>query len=305
MKTEANRKQPLADRSQGTGLWRWSTLNQELLRAPVARYQPRSLTAVSDSDFTLKLLLSYALCAFIAAAAIFLGVGYHGLFLDLNYAGALLGSELWSSLTVLGDTRIALAVLLFAVYRHPQLLPTALVACIPTALIIQIFKRTTEIARPSGFLDADSFFQTGQLLKAGSFPSGHSATAGVLFTCLILICNTRRNKLLFLGLLFFTALSRVMVGAHWPVDILVGSAIGVLCALFGFWLSGKFQLCSSTTSQRGVIALLIYAAISGTTTDSGYPEAYYSTVVLCVLALLTYSAHFLGFQPDRRWALGV
>ncbi len=278
---------------------------REFQRSPVATVEPHALSTLPHWRFTRNLLLGYVGLALFASICVYLSLGYHGLFFTLNHSGAFLGGEFWSSLTVLGDTRIALAMLLFVIYRHPQLLPATFIACLPTTLIIQGIKRSTEIARPSGFLDADTFYQVGSVLKMGSFPSGHSATAGVLFGLLILITQTHRNKLLLLSGLLLTAMSRVMVGAHWPVDILVGSAIGVVCALLGYWLSSKYSLCRATTSQWAVIALLIYAAISCLGTDSGYPDAYLGTAILSSLALATYLSHFLGYKPDRGWALGV
>ncbi|MBD2858538.1 phosphatase PAP2 family protein [Spongiibacter sp. KMU-158] len=280
-------------------------MRREFQRSPVSKRPFRHLRELPRWNFTCGLILAYCLIAFALAAGIYFSQGYHGLFIDLNHGGAFLGSEFWAQLTVLGDTRVALALLLIVIYRHPQLLSATLIACLPTTLIIQLFKRTTEIARPSGFLDAELFHQTGKVLKMGSFPSGHSATAGVLFGLMILIAHTRTNKILLLSTLFLVALSRVMVGAHWPVDILVGSSIGLLCAVFAYWLSHKYRLCSAVSSQWSVVGLLIYAAISNLSSDSGYPQAHIGTVVLCFSALAIYLAHFLGFQPDRRWALGI
>jgi membrane-associated phospholipid phosphatase len=255
-------------------------------------------------QFSFILLGGYAVCALLTALAIYLGLGYHGLFLLGNHAGANLPSEFWSCLTVFGDTRIALAFLLLFVYRHPQLLSATLLACLPTSLIVQVFKRTAVIPRPSGTLPADAFYQVGDVLKMGSFPSGHSATAGVLFGLLVVIARTRQNKILLLLAMFLVALSRVMVGAHWPVDVLVGSAVGVLSAMWAYRLTEKYQFCQLPISQLAVVSLLLVAAVSIFFTDSGYPQAHLLTMVLASLALTTYSLHFAGIEPDRRWALG-
>jgi len=52
---------------------------------------------------------------------------------------------------------------------------------------------------------------------------------------MIMMQNTSRKwiKLLLILMAFVVALSRVMVGAHWPLDIIVGAAIGISAAAFG------------------------------------------------------------------------
>ncbi|RLC39334.1 MAG: hypothetical protein DRH33_03145 [Candidatus Nealsonbacteria bacterium] len=67
-----------------------------------------------------------------------------------------------------------------------------------------------------------------------AFPSGHAA----FFFALSLIVLFYNKKA---GILFFIAsilicLGRVIVGIHWPSDILAGAVVG----LFSAWLVNKF-----------------------------------------------------------------
>jgi phosphatidate phosphatase len=84
-----------------------------------------------------------------------------------------------------------------------------------------------------------------------SFPSGHSST--IFYTCLFLILFihktwTRRNlgffpqfaQFLLLCLAFFTALSRVVDNKHHPTDVLAGSVLGIVNALFTFFYLKMF-----------------------------------------------------------------
>jgi membrane-associated phospholipid phosphatase len=68
-----------------------------------------------------------------------------------------------------------------------------------------------------------------------SFPSGHSTTAGCLIAIGWIALPRLRVPLLLFGLSI--GLSRVMVGAHYPSDVLAGWMLG-----FGFsvWLAGRF-----------------------------------------------------------------
>lgn len=285
----------------------------QILRLPsyrdLQRYRPVLPRHTQPSDMSLshRLLLSYALCSLLIALSLYLLGGYHSGFHTLNGWGAVIPKDVWAAITTLGDTRVALAVLLFYIYRHPQLLAATLLASIPTTLVVQVAKRGFPLPRPSGVLEGDSFIQIGQVLKMGSFPSGHSATAAVLVTLILLVTTGRSTKLLLLVAMFLMAVSRVAVGAHWPVDILVGSAVGVFCALFGYHMSIRQRWCRLSVSQWCVVSLLVYAAVSLFAEDSGYPSVHWFTVLIGVTGLAAYALQLSGlrYRHGRRWLLAT
>ncbi len=84
-----------------------------------------------------------------------------------------------------------------------------------------------------------------------SFPSGHSSTAFYMCLFLALFIHktwTRRNlglipqffQFLLFCLAFFTALSRVMDNKHHPTDVLAGSVLGIVNAVFTFFYLSSF-----------------------------------------------------------------
>jgi membrane-associated phospholipid phosphatase len=69
-----------------------------------------------------------------------------------------------------------------------------------------------------------------------SFPSGHTATAFCLFTLLAIFLNKRQWELPLFFLALMVAYSRIYLAQHFFVDVYVGSLIGVVSALFAYWL---------------------------------------------------------------------
>ena len=75
-----------------------------------------------------------------------------------------------------------------------------------------------------------------------SFPSGHSANAMMLYVtlALTLVEDPRRRAFWLaaaLALAFVIGLSRVMLGVHWPSDVIAGWSFGLLWSMLLVWAS--------------------------------------------------------------------
>jgi hypothetical protein len=103
-------------------------------------------------------------------------------------------------------------------------------------------------------LDRETIVILGPVLKHGSFPSGHTATLFALLGSLTLWLRLSLLRellpiLMIIGIL--AALSRIAVGAHWPMDILFGATIGWLSALMGGALTQHFSTTQQVVSWLG------------------------------------------------------
>lgn len=78
-----------------------------------------------------------------------------------------------------------------------------------------------------GLYGAEPF---GFNLDFDSFPSGHSQTIWVLMSALTILWP--KGAPVFLGWAVLVSSSRVIVGAHFPSDVLMGSFIGIMSALY-------------------------------------------------------------------------
>lgn len=89
-------------------------------------------------------------------------------------------------------------------------------------VLVQLIKTNIPFPRPSQILDGVNSLSTYG--SYDSFPSMHSALA---FAVAVFIYQySKKAGIMALGLAILVALSRVFVGVHFPVDVLVGAFIG-------------------------------------------------------------------------------
>ena len=82
-------------------------------------------------------------------------------------------------------------------------------------------------------------------------------------------------------------LSRIAVGAHWPLDVLGGAAIGWLCGAFGAWWAQRLPLWQM---PRGMVTLSIFGLVAGIARiviDTGYSQVRPVAIALGALACVT------------------
>ena len=125
----------------------------------------------------------------------------------------------------------AVAVLVLVLLRHWHGALTLAVAVIGTQAVVQLVKLTVDRPRPAA----------NEALTAAhgpSFPSAHSATAVALYATLALLLAHRcrgwkRTAVLSAGGMVVVAvgLSRIELGAHYPLDVLAGWLTGAALVL--------------------------------------------------------------------------
>lgn len=106
-------------------------------------------------------------------------------------------------------------------------------------LLVQIAKRFIwyDAPRPKVFFDGmpDIHYVAGvHLHSTHSFPSGHTTGAFALFIALALLSKRPVWQMLFLVAALLVGYSRLYLGQHFAIDVLVGSAIGTVSALASY-----------------------------------------------------------------------
>jgi undecaprenyl-diphosphatase len=82
------------------------------------------------------------------------------------------------------------------------------------------------------------------IVKTSSFPSGHATSSMIFYLtmALALTVGTRWHRTAAAGAILLSLLigtSRVMLGVHWPSDVVGGWAFGMLWVLLTLRLAGR------------------------------------------------------------------
>ena len=158
-------------------------------------------------------------------------------------------SSFWFNTTQLGDALIFFPLVSFLIIWRPQAW-AAMLAAVPLATFLAVGgKHLAAIPRPAAILDHNFFTIIGNTLTAhNSLPSGHTITAFAIITAILgslIPFPSQKSHWLWwlLGLLLAAtiALSRIAVGAHWPIDIIVGALFGYIAGISGVFLTQRYK----------------------------------------------------------------
>jgi undecaprenyl-diphosphatase len=126
-----------------------------------------------------------------------------------------------------GIVWIAAAIVLAVLYRRYTVVGTLLLAIVVSESVS--FRLREAIGRdrpPVRFVEPEPLVTTP---NSHSLPSGHSTTAFAAAT--VLGASFPRFRPVFYGLAALIAWSRVVVGVHYPLDVVAGALLGVAVGL--------------------------------------------------------------------------
>jgi membrane-associated phospholipid phosphatase len=199
--------------------------------------------------------------ALVLAAAVLATGSNRPFFLWLNHGGHAAGDLVWFHLTMLGDGAVALALVLPCIRRAPRLFWAALLAAAVAGLWTQGTKQVIDVPRPLSVFAPGEFHLAGPAYRHVSFPSGHAAAAFALAGIWIMGVEGRRLwRALLFALAGLVGLSRIMIGVHWPLDVIWGMLGGWLGAWTGLALQARW--CWRTSGRGGKLAGVVLLAVT-------------------------------------------
>lgn len=208
-------------------------------------------------------------------------------FLAINQWSHWTGDSMWAHATVLGDSLVALTLLFIFVGRRPDIIWAGTIAAILSALCAQSLKILFEIPRPPAVLPPELFHLIGPELTKRSFPSGHTTAIFTLAAVLCLHITHVGWRSLFITIAIVAGVSRVIVGVHWPLDILTGAFVGWMSGIGGSMLALRFPAGLTSRMQSGFFVILAGCAIAVIARpDPIYEQTRIFQIVLAATCLL-------------------
>ena len=123
---------------------------------------------------------------------------------------------------------ICLFLVLFLLLRENRLLliegPLALIT---SHLLVQLGKRSCSRCRP--YMIEKEIYVVDRPLRDFSFPSGHSAAIFAWSTSISLVIPWLAP--IFFAIAILVGVSRMYLGLHYPLDVLVGGMVGIICSI--------------------------------------------------------------------------
>lgn len=212
-------------------------------------------------------------------------LGHAGGFVAVQNMTNHLPPMLWECLTVLGDERVLLAIFLPFAMRYPRQLFAILLAAALAGLLARGLKMWAALPRPAAVLPAELITIIGPRVTRHAFPSGHTASLFAFVGVLLGLPAGLRYRYALLLLAALAGLSRVAVGAHWPLDVLAGAMLGLIAAMLALSLQNH---CRWEVGPR-LQALLLAAVIVSTATlpfdGQGYEASLPLRLAVCLWGL--------------------
>jgi membrane-associated phospholipid phosphatase len=142
-----------------------------------------------------------------------------------------------SSYVALGATGI---VLLIAYVKRSALLKRCgwqlLVTVLVAFVVIKSLKYSIDRVRPF-----DTFETVKQIVEIDtpSFPSGHTLESAAMAAAVVLLFSNKAVWALAIVWAMSVAFSRILLGVHYPSDVIAGIILGILVALLCHWFFVK------------------------------------------------------------------
>ncbi|MFO7865533.1 MAG: phosphatase PAP2 family protein [Candidatus Aminicenantes bacterium] len=196
------------------------------------------------------------------AGVIFIFGWNRQLFLMVNGLSSYTGDTLWSVLTFFSDGLVSFVILFPLILRKPRWIWAVLIAAVLFAVFGQTIKHLAQVPRPPKVLSPQDFHVIGPAWGHYSFPSGHSSTAFNLAGVFALTTPRKWLRFLLIGAAVMAASSRMVVGVHWPVDVLAGAAFGWVTIWAGLRLADHSAWGWTGWGQKILGAVLLAASVT-------------------------------------------
>ena len=149
------------------------------------------------------------------------------LFQWLNSLHSPVSDLFWVTFTTTGDGLFLCIIIGAFVVKNPRVTALGLILIVTSSVLVHVIKGAFPTSRPAEALG--TIHVIGPLLRSGSFPSGHTASA--MSAALAVWYGYRSRAVGWVAMVVgvLIALSRIFVGAHFPQDVIGGAICALAC----------------------------------------------------------------------------
>jgi membrane-associated phospholipid phosphatase len=205
--------------------------------------------------------ISVPACALVLLAPTLLWSLDQPLFFWFNGLSELTGPAFWAHATILGDGLVCAVLFLPWVRRHPQRVWGGILGALVMVLVLHSLKKLLGLPRPLAVLPEETLNIIGPGLRSRAFPSGHTATFALFAGIWSLTTHRRMVPFLALAGAILVGVSRMVVGVHWPSDVLGGLALGWVSAWIGLRWGARATWGQTIVGRRVLAVALLLAAV--------------------------------------------
>ncbi len=174
------------------------------------------------------------------------------------------------NLTQLGDDLIFLSLLSILIMYAPRVWESLISSLLLSLVFSCLLKKIFAVPRPAAVFDHSSFIIVGNTLSGHtSLPSGHSITIFAILTILLFAFMPTKTgyRILWSFFIILTGsvlvFTRVGVGAHYPLDVIIGAIIGYILGLTGIFISRKYKIWSWINDKKYYPIFILLFLICG------------------------------------------
>jgi undecaprenyl-diphosphatase len=135
---------------------------------------------------------------------------------------------MWTFSAIGGAGAVWLVIAAIVAAWIPRLRPAAWQVVLALALSQVVVDGVIKplVGRPRPFVAVPTSTVVGQYRPSTfSFPSGHAAQS--FAAAVVLVCALPRRRVWWLALAAIIAASRIYIGVHYPIDVVVGTLVGI------------------------------------------------------------------------------
>ena len=259
-----------------------------------------------EKNYKIHLLFCFFLLIILVGCQIGLKQVNQELFLVINEKSKFIDPSVWCSLTLFGDTSVLWPMLLLFMWHCPRTVFAA-ISAIPLGGILSVaLKHLFGAPRPAILSDTFDITILGPVLTGNGFPSGHTITAFAAACAVIMTieyASSIQQKIVSYSVLILAilvGLSRIMVGAHWPYDVLAGAFVGWIGGISGVILARRLDMFwEKGTIQWITILLLWLLSVGNLFREFDYPLGTPAVWISCLMATLGLILFFLSLRKKQ------